>query len=225
LEASSSTETNPETLQTKRDRVAGDAEKHVQHLDDPLDHRDDPENQTSIEHEYKQDTHSFISGNTLPVEFLNNSRVETSLLGKRKEEEDKRFERLEQLVISQQEAKIEREKAKRRAQEETQAIAQTRKHGDADKLDKLEKLIVAQKEEQLKREQAYEATRKANADARETERASAPILFEDAVGRKFSCPWQSCKTWKVYYLKFLINPILANYNREWRSSCSKSVLV
>jgi hypothetical protein len=226
METSSSTETSPETLQTKRDRIAGDAEKHVQHFDGALDHRIDPENRTSIEHEYKQNTDASISGDTLPVEFLSESRVERSLLSKRKEEEDKRFERLEQLLISQQEAKIEREKAKNRAQEaEAQANAQAKKQGDADNLEKLEKLVLAQKEEQLKREQAAEATRKAEADARETARTSVPILFEDAIGRRFSCPWQSCKTWKVYIVKFSITFMLANYNREWRSSYIKSVLV
>jgi hypothetical protein len=118
----------------------------------------------------------------------------------RKREEIAKFDRLESLLIAQQEAKIAKEKAKQRAkEEEDQAIAEAKKQGDLDKLEKLERLILAQNDEQLKRENALEALRmaeKAEIDAREAERA-APILFEDAIGRKFSCPWQTCRTWKV----------------------------
>jgi hypothetical protein len=118
----------------------------------------------------------------------------------RMREENAKFDRLESLLIAQQEAKIAKEKAKQRAkEEEDQAIAEAKKQGDLDKLEKLEKLILAQNDEQLKRENALEALRmaeKAEIDAREAERA-APILFEDAIGRKFSCPWQTCRTWKV----------------------------
>ncbi|KAF7567831.1 Trichoplein multi-domain protein [Pyrenophora tritici-repentis] len=112
--------------------------------------------------------------------------------------ENAKFDRLEKILISQQEAKIEKEAARKAAKEaEEQAVAEARKQGNMDKLEKPEKLILAQKDEQLKREKALEAVRRAEmaeVDARQAERAAVPILFEDAIGRKFSCPWQTCKT-------------------------------
>jgi hypothetical protein len=117
-------------------------------------------------------------------------KLEMLLLGKQEEKraEDAKFSRLEQLLIEQQQARIEREAYKRKAPEE-------------DKFEKLEKLFIAQREEQILREAAVEAARKAEkaeADAKlkPSDAPKAPIRFKDAVGRKFSFPWHLCKTWK-----------------------------
>jgi hypothetical protein len=84
--------------------------------------------------------------------------------------EEVKFDRLERLLIEQQQAKIEKDAAKRRAEGEAAAKAlNLKKKGDEDKLAKLEKLILAQKDEQLKREMALNAARladKAEADAK-----------------------------------------------------------
>lgn len=115
------------------------------------------------------------------------SKLEKLLLGKaeedekaaeaaRKAAEEAKFARLENLLISQQEARIEKDRAKKQAAEEAaKAAADAKKKGDEDKLAKLEKLILAQKDEQLKREAAADAARaaeKAAADAEATKVAA-----------------------------------------------------
>jgi hypothetical protein len=99
-----------------------------------------------------------------------------------------KFDRLKHILISQQAAKIGKEKMKAKAKEEAnQAMAETQRQGNLDKSETLETLILAQKDQQL-RERAFEAARiaaKARTDTREAERAS-PTMFEDAIGRKFS---------------------------------------
>ena len=49
----------------------------------------------------------------------------------------------------------------------------------------------------------------------------APIMFKDAVGRKFSFPWHLCKTWKVRYkplrCNFSYKNQLTRSYREWKS--------
>ena len=138
-----------------------------------------------------------------------------ALLFRKTEEDEKSFEkskfnRLEQLLRSQQEARALKEAEKKKAAEAAaQAAVEAKKRADEDKLEKLEKLILAQKNEQLKREAAADAARaaiKAEADAKVAKKLelarklNARILFEDAIGRKFSCPWQLCNTWKVTHL-------------------------
>jgi hypothetical protein len=100
-----------------------------------------------------------------------------------------KFDMLKHILISQQAAKIGKEKMKAKAKEEAnQTRAETQRQGDLDKSETLETLILAQKDQQLRRERAFEAARiaaKARIDTREAERAS-PTMFEDAIGRKFS---------------------------------------
>jgi hypothetical protein len=131
-----------------------------------------------------------------------------------------KFDRLEGLLMAQEEARLERDKAKKRATEEAaRAAADAKKKGDEDKLAQLERLILAQKDEQLKREaeaskiaaekKAAEATASLNVALKEREetakkaaielaqKTSAPVLFQDPTGRKFSCPWHLCSTWEV----------------------------
>jgi len=101
------------------------------------------------------------------------TKLEKLLLGKaeedekaaeaaRKAQENAKFDRLEQILITQQEAKAAKEKQKAAAAEEARKnAADAKKKGDEDKLATLEKLILAQKDEQLKREAAQEAARAA----------------------------------------------------------------
>lgn len=108
------------------------------------------------------------------------TKLEKLLLGKQeleeKKAEDAKFSRLEQLLVEQQKARIEKDLAKKKAAEEAAIkAAEAKKKGDEDKLAKLEKLILAQKDEQLKREAAQEAARlaeKADADAKAAKAAA-----------------------------------------------------
>jgi len=97
-------------------------------------------------------------------------------------EEDLKFDRLENLLVSQQEAKYEKEKAKKK-----QATERAAKEAE-------------------EREAAHaKAVQEAKAMAEELEKAraiaqkkmNAPLTFHDAVGRKFECPWHLCSTWEV----------------------------
>ncbi|PZD04300.1 TolA, Membrane protein colicin uptake [Pyrenophora tritici-repentis] len=111
------------------------------------------------------------------------SKLEKLLMGKaeedekaaeqaRKDAELAKFSRLENLLIAQQEAKIEKERAKKEAAEKAAIeAAEAKKRGDEDKLAKLEQLILAQKDEQLKREAATEAARAAEKAAADAEAA------------------------------------------------------
>ena len=45
-----------------------------------------------------------------------------------------------------------------------------------------------------------------------------PLLFEDSIGRKFSCPWHTCNLWKVNTLKSVASIVLIDRSRVWRSS-------
>jgi hypothetical protein len=78
-----------------------------------------------------------------------------------------KFDRLESLLIAQQEAQIAKEKAKMKAAQEAAAHeSKSRKKSVEDKLAKLEMLILNQKDEQLKREAAKDAEHEAlTADA------------------------------------------------------------
>jgi hypothetical protein len=93
---------------------------------------------------------------------------------------------------------------KKPREEAAKAAAEVKRKNDKDKLFTLEKLILAQKEEKLRREQAIEAalvSERASSDARAV--TGVAIRFEDAIGRKFSCPWQHCNTWKVSRISLL----------------------
>ncbi|CAI6342028.1 unnamed protein product [Periconia digitata] len=80
----------------------------------------------------------------------------------RKSAENAKFSRLEELLIQQERARVEKDVAKRKAAEEAaNAAAMAKKNGDEMKLDELEKLILGQKDEQLKREAMFEAALKA----------------------------------------------------------------
>ena len=100
------------------------------------------------------------------------------------------------------------------------------------RLRKLEKLIIAQKDEQMKKDAAaalaaetarlqeikeYEMFQVKQKAQQETEakaavelalKTSAPMMFQDPIGRKFSCPWHLCHTWEVSSLPSFM-PILA----------------
>ncbi|KAJ4311238.1 hypothetical protein N0V94_008045 [Neodidymelliopsis sp. IMI 364377] len=102
-----------------------------------------------------------------------------------------KFDRLESLLIAQQEAQIAREKAELKAAQDA-AVQESKlgKKSVEDKLAKLEMLILTQKEEQLNREAATEAERKASTEAANTKElmikeerkaaAEASILLLDA---------------------------------------------
>lgn len=111
----------------------------------------------------------------------------------RRDAELAKFDRLENLLISQQEAKIEKEKAKKEAAEKLKAEM------EESQMDRVEKLIMAQQEAKAEIEKAKkEHAEKAIADAKEVEKArTATFIFHDAVGRKFECPWRLCNTWEV----------------------------
>lgn len=92
-----------------------------------------------------------------------------------KKEADRKFARLEELLLSQQEARIAKEKAKAQAAEDARMkAAEAKKKSDEDRLAKLEALILAQKEEQLKREAAVEAQRAA--DKKEANEQAAKLM-------------------------------------------------
>ncbi|KAJ4301068.1 hypothetical protein N0V90_003158 [Kalmusia sp. IMI 367209] len=119
------------------------------------------------------------------------SKLEMLLLGKaemeEKKAEDAKFSRLEQLLIEQQQARIDKEAAKRKAAEEAAIkAAHAKLKGDEDKLEKLEQLILAQKEEQIKREAAVEAARaadKAEADAKVAKEAAEKAAQAEAAAK------------------------------------------
>lgn len=130
------------------------------------------------------------------LEYLLSSKEETdrkAAENARRDAELTKFDRLEDLLISQQEAKIEKEKAKKEADEKLKAEAEN------NQLDRLEKLLLAQQEGKIELEKAKkEATEKAMAEAEGLEKArTATFIFHDAVGRKFECPWRLCNTWEV----------------------------
>ncbi|KAH7405851.1 kinase-like domain-containing protein [Phaeosphaeria sp. MPI-PUGE-AT-0046c] len=80
------------------------------------------------------------------------------LEGERKKAQTQAFDRLEALLISQQEARIAKDKAKAQAAEDVRKrAAEARKKSDDDRIAQLEKLLINQKDEQLKRETALQA--------------------------------------------------------------------
>ncbi|KAF2111373.1 hypothetical protein BDV96DRAFT_181880 [Lophiotrema nucula] len=90
----------------------------------------------------------------------------------RQKAENEKFSRLENLLIAQQTARIEKEQAKKEAAEMAALkAAEAKRKGDEDKLAKLEELILAQKEEQLKREAAIEAAARAEKAERDAKLA------------------------------------------------------
>jgi hypothetical protein len=104
-------------------------------------------------------------------------KLEKLLLGKAEKEEkaaealrqaaeNAGFDRLEAILIAQQEAEIEKDKAEQKAAAENAAqIAEMRKMIREDKLIRIKELILSQREEQLEREAAAEAARNADSEA------------------------------------------------------------
>jgi len=134
------------------------------------------------------------------LEYLLTSKEETDRKAAEKARRDAelaKFDRLENLLISQQEAKIEKEKAKKEAAEKLKAEM------EESQMDRVEKLILAQQEAKAEIEKAKkEHAEKAIAEAKEVEKArTATLVFHDAVGRKFECPWRLCNTWEVSSLQ------------------------
>ncbi|KAI4661486.1 uncharacterized protein J4E88_010980 [Alternaria novae-zelandiae] len=100
------------------------------------------------------------------------------------------------------------------------ATSSRRSSHEDHRLRKLEKLILAQKDEQMKKDAAaasaaeairirdekeYERFQVIQKAQQETEakaaielalKTSAPMMFQDPIGRKFSCPWHLCHTWE-----------------------------
>jgi hypothetical protein len=105
------------------------------------------------------------------------NKLETLLLGHQNEQakqeakaqkaaENAKFDRLEAILISQQEARCAKEKAKQKAAAELAAKkSELRKKDEEDTLARLERLMISQRQEQLEREAAAEAARKAEAGA------------------------------------------------------------
>ena len=56
------------------------------------------------------------------------------------------------------------------------------------------------------------------------QKTSAPVSFQDAIGRKFACPWHLCRTWEVGGVRSLIRNSGTNQCREWQISLRKSAL-
>ncbi|KAF2819785.1 hypothetical protein CC86DRAFT_471868 [Ophiobolus disseminans] len=116
------------------------------------------------------------------------AKLEALLLGKaeadekaaekaRKSQENAKFDRLEQILISQQEAKVEKEKMKKRAAEDAaEAAAIAKRQVEQDKLASLERIILAQRDDQLKRDAAIEAVRVA--EKREAEAKAAELIAQ-----------------------------------------------
>lgn len=109
-----------------------------------------------------------------------------------KAQTDAKFERLEQLIIAQQQAQLAKDEAKKQVEAEAalQAVA-ARKRGDDDKLARLEKLILEQKADQLRREadtraqqtaerEAHDATVRKIAEEKEAATEMARLLQEVA---------------------------------------------
>ncbi|XPS98962.1 hypothetical protein M3J09_008149 [Ascochyta lentis] len=100
----------------------------------------------------------------------------------RKAAEQAKFERLESLLIAQQEARTAKDKAKLQASLDSDSAAtEVRKRHYEDKLALLEKLILAQKDEQLKREIAADVARKSAALSAGYEDATTPGQRENVI--------------------------------------------
>jgi len=154
--------------------------------------------------------------------------------------EDKKVDRLEEFVLKQEHARLAREEAREKKMEADKLAAEARAAKEAEDRKAAEALASAAKTAKEKaeakaaeREAEYEkAHKEALDDARKKleeakvaeelakQEAAAhkpsddslkgPIKFKDAVGRKFSFPWQVCKTWKVRCPCFIIMPALCS---------------
>jgi hypothetical protein len=85
-------------------------------------------------------------------------------------------------------------KAKAAAEAEAETKAKTAAEEHKKALDEAKAAAETAKEAEEAAKKAEEVAKKEAAAAKPPE---APIKFKDAVGRKFSFPWQICKTWKV----------------------------
>ena len=94
-------------------------------------------------------------------------------------DEKDRIDRLENLLI-------EKEKAEKEAAEKARAKT------ESSKFDRLENLLISQQEAKIEKEKAKKEA------AEQVEKArKAPIVFYDAIDRKFECPWRLCSNWGV----------------------------
>lgn len=129
--------------------------------------------------------------------------------------DDDKFARLEAIMLAQRDEQLKREaaiEAERKA--EKVAVDKKARKEAAEKKAAAEsaKLLLdaatkARHEAELKAEREARETRRAHqealAEAREAEKAliqaemGAPVIFEDAIGRKCSCPWEVCSTWEA----------------------------
>ncbi|KAI4604684.1 hypothetical protein J4E83_011037 [Alternaria metachromatica] len=92
-------------------------------------------------------------------------------------DEKDRIDRLENLLV-------EKEKAEKEAAETARAKT------ESSKFDRLENLLISQQEAKIEKEKAKKEA------AEQVEKArKAPIVFYDAIDRKFECPWRLCSNW------------------------------
>lgn len=140
-----------------------------------------------------------------------------------KKEEDDKFTKLEKLILLQKEEQIAREKAAearakadkatvdaklakevadKRAAEDTakaltDAAAKARKDAEEKAADEAKKAKEEHEKKVKELTEAAEAAQKAADAAKAPGEKKLPIKFKDALGRKFSFPWEVCRTWKV----------------------------
>jgi len=106
-----------------------------------------------------------------------------------KSEEEKRIERLaEQRMLIIEERKIEQERREReRKEKEEKAEKEAKEKADKEAKEKEKR----EKEEAERKKEEEEAKKKIK---------KKPLKFRDAVGRKFSFPFEYCDTWEVCFL-------------------------
>jgi hypothetical protein len=164
----------------------------------------------------------------------------------RNKEDENKIGKLYQLMLQQKEEQERRERAldaeRKAAAEEKKAAAEKAKdlldvakasREDAERRAAVESAELQRTHEQATREAAEAHMKRKLAQEEqltktredENDRRSAPVKFEDAIGRKFSCPWHLCKTWKVNEMIYATPFILADRDRVWRNSYNKSVSV
>lgn len=103
-----------------------------------------------------------------------------------KSEEEKRIERLaEQRLLIMEERRMEEERrAKEKREKEEKAEREAKAKAEAEAAEKAKK----QKEEEERKKKEEEAAKNIK---------KKPLKFRDAVGRKFSFPFELCNTWEV----------------------------
>lgn len=104
-----------------------------------------------------------------------------------KSEEEKRIERLaEQRMLIMEERRMEQERREREKKEkEEKAEKEAKEKAEKEAKEKEKK----EKEEAERKKEEEEAKKKIK---------KKPLKFRDAVGRKFSFPFEYCDTWEVY---------------------------